>query len=387
MIMFSPATIEKFKEIPTPFYYYDLQLLKETLGQVTREASKHNFHIHYAVKANANRPILEIVKFFGLGADCVSGNEIKRVIEVGFPQDKILFAGVGKSDQEIDVGLNHSIFCFNVESIQELEVINELAGKKNKIATIALRLNPDINPLTHHYITTGIEENKFGINPDEFEEVIARIPLLKNIKCIGIHFHIGSQITDLTVFKDLCHRINQIQEWFKNHNVPIDHLNVGGGFGIDYKDPEGQAIPDFKAYFRLFKENLKLRRGQQVHFELGRSIVAQCGNLITRVLYTKTGNKSIFAIVDASMTELIRPALYHAVHKIENLTSVDQPKKYNIVGPVCETTDQLGTSIELPESRRNDILAIRSTGAYGEIMASQYNLRDLPKAYYSDDLN
>ena len=385
--MFSPGTIEKFREIPTPFYYYDLELLNKTVETVIRNASKYNYHIHYAVKANANKRILEIVNSYGLGADCVSGNEIIRVREVGFPKEKILFAGVGKSDQEINVGLDHSIFCFNCESIQEIEVINHLASERKTTATIALRINPDVDPLTHHHITTGIEENKFGINPSEFEEVIRRLPQFKNIRCIGLHFHIGSQITDLQVFKQLCGRINQIQDWFSKHKISIDHLNVGGGFGIDYQHPEENAIPDFKAYFSLFNENLFLQRGQQVHFELGRSIVAQCGNLITRVLFTKKGNESIFAIVDASMTELIRPALYQAFHKIKNLTSKGSQKRYNIVGPVCETTDQLGNYIELPDTRRNDILAIRSAGAYGEVMASQYNLRDLPKAYYSDELN
>ncbi len=382
--MFKPSTIGKFREIQTPFYYYDLDLLKKTLNNAIGEASRFNFQLHYAVKANSNIPILEMVNSYGLGADCVSGNEIKRVIEVGFPSDKILFAGVGKSDQEINIGLEKSIFCFNVESLQEMEVINAFSGKKKKVATIALRINPDINPHTHHYITTGLEENKFGIHPSELEAVETRLPRLKNIRCIGLHFHIGSQITDLKIFKELCNKINELQDWFDNHNIPIDHLNVGGGLGIDYEEPEVNAIPDFKTYFSLFAENLNLRTGQQVHFELGRSFVAQCGSLITRVLFTKNVNKSVFAIVDASMTELIRPALYHAFHKIENLTSTGKPERYNIVGPVCETADQLGTYMELPETNRNDILAIRSTGAYGEIMASRYNLRDLPRAYYSD---
>jgi len=370
--------------MPTPFYYYDLDLLKKTLDNATGKASKFNFQLHYAVKANANERILEIIKSFGLGADCVSGNEIKRVIEAGFPTDKILFAGVGKSDHEINLALDHSIFCFNVESIQEMEVINELAQRKKKVATIALRINPGVNPLTHFYITTGIEENKFGINPIDFEEAVTRLSQLKNLHCIGLHFHIGSQITDMSVFIELCTRINQTQEWFSQHNIPVDHINVGGGLGIDYQYPEKHSIPDFDTYFRLFGDNLNLRPGQQVHFELGRSIVAQCGSLITRVLYTKRGTQSIFLIVDASMTELIRPALYQAFHKIDNLTSTKPSVRYTIVGPVCESSDQLGKHIELPETRRGDLMAVRSTGAYGEIMASRYNLRDLPRASYSD---
>lgn len=382
--MFTPSTIKKFRETPTPFYYYDLELLKKTLEEVNAKASKHNFRIHYAVKANANERILNIINSFGLGADCVSGNEINRAVGAGFSPEKILFAGVGKSDHEINLAVNHSIFSFNVESIQEMEVINEIAQRNNKVASIALRINPGVNPLTHFYITTGIEENKFGINPIDFEEVVTRLAQLKNIRCIGLHFHIGSQITDMRVFVELCTRINQTQEWFSQRSILVDHINVGGGLGIDYQDPEEKAIPDFDTYFGMFNDNLNLRPGQQVHFELGRSIAGQCGNLITRVLYIKRGSRTKFAIVDAGMTELIRPALYQAYHRIENLTSTGNPERYNVVGPVCESSDQLGKFIELPETRRNDILVIRSTGAYGEVMASRYNLRDLPRAYYSD---
>jgi len=382
--MFSPEIIERFKTLPTPFYYYDIELLKKTLETVTRESVKHGFHIHYAVKANANDRILNIMNETGLGADCVSGNEIAKVKEVGFPSEKIFFAGVGKSDREINMALDHSIFCFNCESVAELEVIDELAERKETMANVAIRINPNVDALTHQYITTGIEENKFGINWWDLEEVIEKLDHLNHLQLTGLHFHIGSQITDLSVFKGLCIRINQIHQWFNDRQVFVDHINVGGGYGVDYQDPDRNAIPDFKSYFGIFHDFLETRPGQKVYFELGRSIVAQCGSLITRVLYIKRGSRTKFAIVDAGMTELIRPALYQAYHKIDNLTSRGDPDRYNVVGPVCESSDQLGKYIELPETRRNDILAIRSAGAYGEIMASRYNLRDLPKAHYSD---
>jgi len=384
--MFTKSTIQKFRELPTPFYYYDIPLLKKTLQRVSQEAGKYDYHVHYAVKANANDKILKIIRKYGFGADCVSGNEIAKVMDIGFDPDKTVFAGVGKSDWEINLALDHNIFCFNCESIQEIKVIDELAGEKGKIAPIALRINPNIDPATHHYITTGIEENKFGIYQWDLEDILQLLVILKNVKLIGLHFHIGSQIIDLNAFKGLCVRINRIQEWFIDHRIIVDHINVGGGLGISYENPDQHTIPAFAEYFGLFKNLLELRPKQKVHFELGRSMVAQCGSLITRVLYVKNGVKIKFAIADAGMTELLRPALYQAYHRIENLTSNGKPNQYNVVGPICESSDSLGKYILLPETKRNDLLAIRSVGAYGEIMAFRYNLRDLVKSYHSDEL-
>lgn len=384
--MFTKSTIEKFSELSTPFYYYDIPLLKKTLQRVSVEAGKYDYHVHYAVKANANDEILKIIRKYGFGADCVSGNEITKVMDTGYDPEKTVFAGVGKSDWEINLALDHNIFCFNCESIQEIKVIDELAGEKGKIAPIALRINPNINPATHHYITTGIEENKFGIYQWQLEDILQLLVILKNVKLIGLHFHIGSQIIDLNAFKGLCIRINKIQEWFIEHRIIVDHINVGGGLGINYENPDQHTIPDFAEYFGLFKNLLELSPKQKVHFELGRSMVAQCGSLITRVLYVKNGVKIKFAIVDAGMTELLRPALYQAYHRIENLTSNEKPNHYNVVGPICESSDSFGKYVLLPETKRNDLLAIRSVGAYGEIMAFRYNLRDLVKSYYSDEL-
>ena len=381
--MYSPELINRFKRESTPFFYYNLQLLKDTLSVVNKESSKYNYHVHYALKANSNDQILNTINSFGLGADCVSGNEIEKALKHGFTNDKIAFAGVGKTDEEINIGLDKDIFCFNCESIPELMVINELAQKKNKIADIALRINPNVKANTHYYITTGLEENKFGINRWELEEVLSVLKELKNVNLIGLHFHIGSQITDLSNFKGLCLRVNEIQKWFYEHHIIVQHINVGGGLGINYDNPKEELIPDFKSYFKLFNDFLELRPQQELHFELGRSIVGQCGSLISKVLYIKKGIKTNFAIIDAGMTELIRPALYQAFHNIENLTSKeDSIEKYDVVGPICESSDCFGKLIPLPKTTRGDIIVINSCGAYGEVMASQYNLRRLPLAIY-----
>ncbi len=381
--MYNSDLIERFTNTKTPFYYYNLELLSETLKVVIEESSKYSYHVHYALKANSNNEILKRIISFGLGADCVSGNEIVKSLENGFTANKIAFAGVGKTDEEINIGLDHDIFCFNCESIPELRVINELAKKKNKVANIALRINPNVKANTHYYITTGLEENKFGINRWELEEVLTVLKELNNLNLIGLHFHIGSQITDLNNFKGLCLRVNEIQKWFYEHHIIVQHINVGGGLGINYENPKDELIPDFKSYFKLFNDLLELRPQQELHFELGRSIVGQCGSLVSKVLYVKKGIKTNFAIIDAGMTELIRPALYQAHHHIENLTSkVENYEKYDVVGPICESSDCFGKSIELPETKRGDVMVINSCGAYGEVMASRYNLRDLPLAVY-----
>lgn len=378
--------VEKLKNIETPFYFYDMDVLKQTLKTVKDETKKYGFVQHYAVKANANRKILEIIATEGLGADCVSGNEVKAAVNAGFPASKIVFAGVGKTDKEINLALDLNIFCFNVESLPELEVINELAAKKGKIAQVALRINPNVDAHTHEFITTGLNENKFGFNMAHLNTVIEKLSQLKSIKLIGIHFHIGSQIEDIQVFKPLCEKVNDLQIYFEQKGIKLEHINVGGGLGIDYENPNEHPLPDFKDYFDLFHTNLKLRESQTLHFELGRSIVGQCGSLITRVVYIKEGETKKFAIVDAGMTDLIRPALYQAYHKIENISSNLPIQKYDIVGPICESSDFFAKDYELNETQRGNLLALRSAGAYGEIMASQYNCREIPKAYFSDKI-
>ncbi len=378
--------LEKLQKIQTPFYYYNMGLLEQTLNVVKTESQKYGFVVHYAIKANANSRLLEAIRSFGFGVDCVSGYEVKKALESGFKPSGIVFAGVGKSDWEIELGIDNNIACFNVESVPELEVINTIAASKNKTVSVALRINPNVNAHTHHYITTGLEENKFGIYQWDLERVTNAIREMKNIKLEGLHFHIGSQITDLDTFKDLCIRVNEIQDWFISQQLFPRIINVGGGLGIDYYQPDTNPIPDFAGYFKMFKTFLKVLPEQEVHFELGRSMVAQSGSLITKVLYIKEGVQTKFAIVDAGMTDLIRPALYQAYHKIENLSSVAPEEKYDVVGPICESSDCFGKALFLPKSARGDYFAIRSAGAYGEIMASQYNLREIPKAYYSDTI-
>lgn len=378
--------VEKFREIQTPFYYYDLDLLRKTLDEVNKLTSGHNYVVHYAMKANVNPSVLSEIQKAGLGADCVSGGEVKAAVEAGIPSSKIVFAGVGKADWEINLALDNDIFCFNVESVPELEVINELAGLKGKTAQVALRINPNVDAHTHHNITTGLNENKFGINMEDVDKVIAILPSLKNIKLIGIHFHVGSQITDMTVFHNLCVRFQEIQEVFESKNITFDHVNFGGGLGINYEHPNHFSVPEFESYFKTYIEHLELRPNQTLHFELGRSIVAQCGTLVSKVLYVKEGSTKNFVIVDAGFTDLIRPALYEAFHRIENLTSEEAEQVYDVVGPICESSDVFIKNWKMNKTKRGDLLAFRSAGAYGEIMASQYNLRALPKAYTSDEI-
>jgi diaminopimelate decarboxylase len=382
--MINISTAEKLRRIETPFYFYDLDVLRSTLDSVKKEADRSGYKIHYAVKANHNQRILKIISSYGFGADCVSFNEINAAILAGFKPSEIVFAGVGKTDKDISAALEAGIFCFNCESIPEIEVIDQLAARLSKTARIALRINPYIEAHTHKYITTGIEESKFGINIPELGDVVKRLDDFKNIRLIGIHFHIGSQITRMSVFKSLCARINELQEWFSSHNINLEIINVGGGLGIDYENPDKN--PDFHEYFSLLNELIDVYPGQELHVEPGRSIVGQCGSLISRVLFIKNGSNTQFAIIDAGMTDLIRPALYQAHHKIENLTSSGDLHRYDVVGPVCESSDTFAKFIELPLTSRGDLIAIRSAGAYGEAMAMRYNLRDLPKAVFSDEI-
>lgn len=378
--------IEKFKALETPFYYYDMELLKETLEVIKAESGKYGYHVHYAVKANANPRILAAIAAQGLGADCVSGGEVQAALDAGFLADKVVFAGVGKADWEINLGLDRDIFCFNVESLAELEIINELAAAKGKVARVALRINPEVDAHTHAKITTGLKENKFGINLSLLGKVLDAMASMKSVRLIGIHTHIGSQITDMSAFRNLAIRMNEIQEELESRGVQVENLNFGGGLGIDYYHPNHLPIPAFDNYFAVFKKLLKLRPGQQVHFEPGRSVVAQCGSLISRVLYVKEGEVKKFAILDAGFTELIRPAMYDAYHRIENISSDEEVEVYDVVGPICESSDVFGKDMELNRVHRGDFIALRSAGAYGEVMASQYNCRRLPKAYYSDQL-
>ncbi len=380
--------------IRTPFYLYDLELLENTLNSIIEEKNKYNnFFVHYAIKANANLQLLNVISKYGLGIDCVSGGELKKCLDSGFKGDSIVFAGVAKTDEEIELGIDNEIFSFNVESIPELEVINEIAGRKGKKANVCLRINPDVDAHTHANITTGLAENKFGLSKEKTEQWISMAMSMDNIIFRGLHFHIGSQILDMNPFKSLCLEINCILEKLKTAGLNIDVVNVGGGLGIDYENPNDNSIPDFKKYFSTFADNLKLKPHQQLHFELGRAIVGQCGSLICKTLYVKKTEHKKFLMVDGGMTELIRPALYNAFHKVENISKTsnirltDTPaiisnyEKYDVVGPICESSDVFVKDYLMPETQRGDFIAIRSAGAYGESMASSYNCRPLPPSY------
>lgn len=375
--------LQTFQDTPTPFYYYDLKLLNKTLDEINRQIKGHPFKVHYAVKANGNKTILEEIAKKDFGVDLVSGGEISAALAAGFAANGMVYSGVGKTDPEINLGLDNDIYSFNVESVPELEVINELAGKKGKVANISIRVNPDIDAHTHRYITTGTAEDKFGINIEMLSTAVNKALSLPNIHLRGLHFHVGSQITDMKPFSMLCDSVNGLLDYFDRHDIRFEMINVGGGLGIDYVKPDVNAIPDFEHFFNTFKHKLKLRKGQELHFELGRSIVAQCGSLIARVVFVKENRNKKFVILDAGMTDLIRPALYQAHHVIQNISSRDTASDvYDVVGPICESSDVFAHDEKLPVSKRGDIFAIRSAGAYGETMASHYNMRQLPKSYF-----
>ncbi|MFO8054437.1 MAG: diaminopimelate decarboxylase [Bacteroidales bacterium] len=372
------------RRIPTPYYYYNMDLLDRTLEALIQSASVYNYRLSYALKANNRKKLVQRIRSYGLGADCVSGGEVRLALDAGFSPERIFFAGVGKTDEEIRLGLHHRIFAFNVESVNELEVIRQIAEAEGLTAGIMLRINPHLSASTHEKISTGEKTHKFGIIEKDIPEAISRIKNSNVLNFKGIHFHIGSQIQDMQVFKTLALQCNSLQKLFSQHQLPVSHLNLGGGLGINYDDPHRNPVPDFASYFKTFADHLDVFPGQQVHFEPGRSVIGQSGTLITKVLYIKETGVSRFAIVDASMTDLIRPALYSATHYIARLCCQQPPETtYDIVGPVCESSDLFARQVPLPWLQRGDYLAIHSAGAYGQVMASRYNLRPAAKAVYS----
>ena len=386
-------TIEKLDKIATPFYYYDMDLFHKTVDHVAELAQEYDLKVHYAIKANVERRLLEYISSKGFGADCVSGNEVLHAHDCGFPAGNIVYAGVGKSDKEIYHALMLGIEAFNCESLQEIYVINEMARVHGKKANISVRINPDIDAHTHKYVTTGLYENKFGISQHEFDKLIEVLQKSEHINFFGLHFHIGSQITIVAeVYALECQRVNEIVAYFERNGLRIDNINLGGGLGVDYDDPDENAIADFETWFRTISDNIIRREDQKIHVEPGRSLVAQCATLISRVLFVKSGETKNFLIMDAGMNDLIRPALYGAYHKIENLSAEQRTffpthQAYDIVGPVCESSDVWGTGRLLPLSVRGDLMAIRSTGAYGQVMASRYNMKDLAPSVFSDMLD
>ena len=385
--MLSRQVADKLAKYETPFYLYDIGLLNQTLESLMSIASKYDYKIHYAIKANYDARLLQIIRKYGVGIDCASGNEVRCAIEAGFDPKSIVYAGVGKRDKEIRYAIEQNILAINCESIEEIDLVNELAAEAGKVVNIALRVNPDIDPKTNHCIDTGQADSKFGISYEEILSSVEHIRSLKNVLVIGMHIHIGSQIRELHVFENMCNKVNVIVENLTSLGFELEFVDVGGGLGVNYDMPENEPIPNFASVFAIIKQHLKVGN-REVYFEFGRSIVAQCGELITKVLYNKTtatGRRLV--IVDGSMTELIRPALYGSYHNIENITSeADQRLKYTIVGTACESTDVFDENVSLPITKRGDLLTIKSAGAYGMSMASRYNQHDLPAAVYSDEL-
>lgn len=385
--MLSRQVADKLAKFETPFYLYDIGLLDQTLESLMSIASKYGYKIHYAIKANYDAKLLQIIRKYGVGIDCASGNEVRCAIEAGFDPKSIVYAGVGKRDKEICYAIEQNILAINCESIEELYLVDQLAAEAGKVVSIALRVNPDIDPKTNHCIDTGQADSKFGISYEEILSSVDAIKSLKHVDVIGMHIHIGSQIRELHVFENMCNKVNVIVENLTKLGFEIEFVDVGGGLGINYDMPENEPIPNFASVFAIIKQHLKVGN-RQVHFEFGRSIVGQCGELITKVLYNKTtatGRRLV--IVDGSMTELIRPALYGSYHNIENITSeAEQRLKYTIVGTACESTDVFDENVSLPITKRGDLLTIKSAGAYGMSMASRYNQHDLPTAVYSDEL-
>ncbi len=385
--MLSRHIANKLHSFETPFYLYDIALLRQTLESVVYESNKYGYKVHYAIKANYDDKILSVIKEFGLGIDCASGNELRKAIEAGFDPKGIVYAGVGKRDKELDYAIDQNILAINCESIQELEVIDQIAKAKDVVTNIALRINPDIDPKTNHCIDTGQADSKFGISYEEVMENVEHIQSLKNINIIGLHLHIGSQIRELHVFENMCNKVNVIVENLVRLGFSFDFIDVGGGLGVNYDVPENEPIPNFASLFSIVNNHLSVG-DREVHFEFGRSIVAECGELITKILFNKTtatGRRLL--IVDASMTELIRPALYGSYHNIENVTSEEElTSKYTVVGTACESTDVFDENVSLKKSKRGDLLTLKSAGAYGMSMASRYNLHDIPCAVYSDEI-
>lgn len=369
----------------TPYYFYDLDLLNRTLNEVELNIRNTNFKVHYAIKANNNKKVVSFIARRNFGADCVSAGEIQLALECGFNASDIVFAGVGKSDEEIEFALTNNIGILHCEGYEEIQVINEIAQRLNKTARVALRLNPDVDAKTHEKISTGRYENKFGFSPEEFADLTQTFGSLTNVEILGLHFHVGSQITDMTVFENLCQRINELIPVYEKYFGQLTYLNVGGGLGVDYQNPDINPIADFKNYFTVFRT--KLNTTVPVHFELGRSIVAQCGTLRAEVLYIKKSGTKLFAVLNAGMTELLRPAMYNAYHKIEkhnNSLNLSNSFEYDVVGPLCESSDCFGKNVQLPELKRGDIISIRSCGAYAESMSLNYNGRTKVRSVTSD---
>ena len=382
---------DSFASHRTPFYWYDMELLERTLSLVGELSRKYDVRVHYAVKANTERRIMEKISSSGFGADCVSGWEVAHAAECGFPMAETVFSGVGKTDAEIVQALSLGVGCINCESLQEIEVVSGIAASMGVTAHVSLRINPNIDAHTHRYVTTGLYENKFGIGENDFGRAMEVLGKAPSLSFHGLHFHIGSQITDVKeVFSEEAEKALEVVELFESQGFKVDNINLGGGLGVDYENPDEHPVADFEEWFKAVA-SIPHGRERRLHVEPGRSLVAQCGTLVSRVVFVKPGQTRNFLILDAGMNDLVRPALYGAYHKIENLTAIHvrndkvTDSVYDVVGPVCESSDVFGSSRELRRSFRGDLIAIRTAGAYGSVMSSRYNMRPFAGAAFSDE--
>jgi diaminopimelate decarboxylase len=361
------------KELGTPFYVYSHATLIRHFRAID-SAFQHVPHIiAFAMKANSNLAILRLMAREGSGADIVSGGELYRALKAGVPPSKIVFAGVGKNREEIRYALKSGILMFNVESSDELRAIDDVAAEMRTRARVALRVNPDVDPKTHPYISTGLKKSKFGISADRALEEFRLASSLKHIDVAGVHKHIGSQLTEITPFVDALKRILELVEQLKDQGINLRYINIGGGLGITYSDETPPEPKDLAAALSPLLRDLKCT----LIMEPGRVIVGNAGVLVTRVLYQKASDVKRFVIVDAAMNDLLRPSLYGAFHEVKPVreTPSAKPVTVDVVGPVCESGDFLAKDRAMPEVKAGDLLAVMSAGAYGFVMASNYNSR------------
>ena len=361
------------KEQGTPCYLYSHATLTRHFQAFDQAFAAVPHLIAFAMKANSNLAILRLMASLGSGADIVSGGELFRALQAGIPPSKIVFAGVGKSPEEIAYALDSDILLFNVESAAELQAINDVARGKGARARVALRVNPDIDPMTHPYITTGLKKSKFGIGADRAMEEFSKAASLSNVEVIGVHAHIGSQLTQVSPFVDSLKKVVGLIETLKKQGIPIRYLNIGGGLGITYSD---ETPPHPTEYADAMTPLLHAAQCEII-LEPGRVITGNAGVMLTRVLYIKETGAKTFAIVDAAMNDLLRPSLYQAHHDILPVRQVPNASTavFDVVGPVCESGDFLAQGRTMPAVKAGDLLAVMSAGAYGFAMASNYNSR------------
>lgn len=372
-------------DVQTPFYLYSYDVLVSAYESYKQAFSKMDTLICYAAKANSNLAILNILAQKGAGIDVVSGGELFKALKAGFPPQKIVFNGNGKTKQELEYALENDLLMINVDSIEELSLLDSIAKEKGKKPKIAIRINPDINPLTHPYIATGLSKSKFGVSNHEIKEAYIQASKAKNLEVVGIHCHIGSQITHANLFLEVLNKFLKLTEELKNLGINIEYINLGGGLGIRYHDEDVATIQDLADILlpHFIDTNYKLI------LEPGRSIVGEAGILVTKINYIKKGFHKYFIVVDAAMNDLIRPAFYKSYHRIIPVSETGELEGLtaDIVGPICEDGDFFARDRLLPKPKIGDLLAILDIGAYGSAMSSNYNMRPRIAGFMAKDGN